>query len=65
MTELYLEDGRCRPLRLLGQVLDIRRFVFCKVHLMAGELPEELLDAQLSQLVDALLNCENIIMLKV
>jgi len=32
---------------------------------MAGELPEELLDAQLPQLVDALLNCQNIIMLKV
>lgn len=58
---IWVGDGHRRPLRLLllGQVLDIRRTVFGKVRLVAGELPQELLDAKLPQLVYALLNCEN------
>jgi hypothetical protein len=58
---IWVGDGHRRPLRLLllGQVLDIRWTVFGKVRLVAGELPQELLDAKLPQLVYALLNCEN------
>lgn len=51
-------------LRLLGQVLNIGWIVFRKIHLMARELPQELLYPQLPQLVQALLNCKRIYMLR-
>ena len=44
-------------LRLLGQILDIGWIVFREIHLVAGQLPQELLDPQLPQLVQALLDC--------
>ena len=52
--------------RLLGQILDIgwvvfreiHRVVFREIHLVAGQLPQELLDPQLPQLVQALLDCK-------
>ena len=44
--------------RLLGQILDIGWVVFREIHLVAGQLPQELLDPQLPQLVQALLDCK-------